>query len=441
MNKNSILEGSIYKGIMNFFIPIVMGTFFLQLYTTIDAMIVGKYIGKEALAAISGNTQLLIKLLIGFFTGLTSGASVVVAQAFGAGNKDKTNRSINASLIMAICFGIFTTIVGLLIIDIVLVMFRTPLDIVQYSKDYLEIYFIGVMTLVIYNMAASILRALGDSKSPFYILLIGAVVNIFLDLLFVVVLKTEVKGAAWATIISQGISAVLAMLKLCKVVKIDLNILKVDKQTTKEVCTIGLPLGLQSLMFTLSNISIQIGINGLGTDSVAAWATMGKLDFIFWIIVEAFGIAITTFVGQNYGAKQYDRCRGSIKAGFVIGFSTLIVVCALLLIFGKNLFYLFISDEVVINLATKMMFFMFPFFIVYLPIEIYSGALKGVGKVVPSSILCLVSICLFRCIYMAFVIYFDGGLYSVMLAYPMSWFLGSFCFMVYCFNGRWLKKA
>ena len=309
---NGITEGVIWQQLLIFFFPILLGTFFQQLYNTADAMIVGKFVGKEALSAVGGTTGTLINLLVGFFVGVSSGASVVVSQYYGAKQGDYVKKAVHTSLCVAIIGGVALLVIGEIFTPIALRAMGAPEEIMGYSVIYLRIYFLGTIGNLIYNMGAAILRAVGDSKRPLYFLIASCFTNIFLDLLFVVVFHMNVAGAAIATIISQYLSAFLVITRLLRTTdsyKLDVKALKVDMKILRKVVKIGLPAGLQSMMYSISNVLIQANINSFGTDTIAAWAVFGKIDGLFWMTMDAMGIAVTTFSGQNFGADKLDRVK------------------------------------------------------------------------------------------------------------------------------------
>ena len=308
---NQITEGVIWKQLLLFFFPILFGTFFQQLYNTIDAMIVGRYVGKEALSAVGGITGTLINLLVGFFVGLSSGATVIISQYYGAKRPKHVSLAVHTAIAFCLVGGIALMILGIILAPFALRATGTPAEIIPYAVLYMRIYFIGIIGNLIYNIGSGILRAIGDSKRPLYFLIVSCFVNIVLDLLFVVVFHMGVAGAAWATILSQLVSALLVIYVLTHTkesYRLMLRNIRIAPDMLARIIQIGFPAGLQSVMYSVSNVVIQAGVNGLGTDTVAAWTAYGKLDGLFWMMINAFGISITTFVGQNYGAKKNRTC-------------------------------------------------------------------------------------------------------------------------------------
>ncbi len=312
---NQITEGVIWKQLLLFFFPILFGTFFQQLYNAADAMIVGRFVGKEALSAVGGSTGMLTQMVVGFFVGLSSGASVIISQYYGAKRPEMVGYAVHTAMAFSIVSGIVMMVAGIWLAPFMLEAMGTPEDVMELSVLYLRVYFAGIIANLIYNTGAAILRAVGDSKRPLNILMVSCLINIAVDVVLVVFLKMGVLGAALATIMSQLLSAVLVVICLMKtrdMYRLDWRLVRLDGRMLKRIIRIGFPAGLQSVMYGLSNVIIQAGINSLGTNTVAAWAAYSKIDAVFWMMVSSFGIAITTFVGQNYGAGKMERVRKGV---------------------------------------------------------------------------------------------------------------------------------
>ncbi len=281
---NGITEGVIWQQLLLFFFPILFGTFFQQLYNAADAMIVGRFVGKEALAAVGGGTAGVIQVLVGFFVGLSSGATVIISQHYGAKHADKVSIAVHTSIAFSIIAGFVMMVGGIAIAPAVLEAMDTPADVMGPSVLYIRIYFLGLVGNLIYNMGSGILRAVGDSKRPLYFLIASCLTNIVLDVVFVVILKMGVAGAALATILSQALSAVLVIWVLMRTTdmhRLDIRKIHLDGQTLMRIIRIGLPAGLQSVMYSVSNVVVQASVNSLGTDVVAAWTAYGKIDSVF----------------------------------------------------------------------------------------------------------------------------------------------------------------
>lgn len=444
MEVNQITEGVIWKQLLIFFFPILFGTFFQQLYNTIDAVIVGKYVGKEALAAVGGTTGTLINLLVGFFVGLSSGASVIISQYYGAKNEEKVREAVHTAMAFSITGGIILMILGMIGAPIALKAMGTPEDIMNYAVVYIRIYFAGIIGNLIYNMGAGILRAIGDSKRPLYFLMTSCVVNIILDIVFVVIFRMNVAGAALATILSQLISAVLVIVVLMRskdVYQLILPKIRLHLEMVKRIIQIGFPAGLQSAMYSISNIIIQSSVNALGTDTIAAWTAYSKIDAIFWMIIGAFGISITTFVGQNHGAGKRERVEKGIKVCMKMTLVTSIIISVILYVFGGYIYQLFTDDAAVMEKGVEILHFMVPFFITYICIEILSGALRGVSDCwIPMLITCL-GVCVVRVLWILFAVPHNMTMKMVLVSYPLTWILTSVSFVIYYRFFSKLKKV
>lgn len=431
---NRITQGSIFGQLLLFFFPILFGTFFQQLYNTADAVVVGRFVSKEALAAVGGSTSVLINLLVGFFVGLSSGATVVISQYFGAKKADKVHWAIHTSVAFSIVGGIVMTVIGILGSRWALVAMKTPEDVMQPAIIYLQIYFIGMVPNLIYNMGAGILRAVGDSRRPLYFLIASCMLNIVLDILLVAVLKIGVAGAAIATITSQLLSAVLVIVTLMKtkdIFRLEWRKIRIDERMLGRIVRIGIPAGMQSVMYNISNIIIQAGVNTLGTDNVTAWATYGKVDGLFWMMISALGIAATTFVGQNYGAGRIDRVRKGAGACMAVAAVMTAVAGLALYHWGSYLILLFTTDPQVQEISIRLLHFMIPTLITYISIEVLSGTLRGVGDAWMPLIITGIGVCGVRVLWIMFVLPHFHSIIGAAFCYPLSWSLTTICFGVY----------
>ena len=323
VKENSITQGVIWKQLLIFFFPILIGTFFQQLYNTVDTIVVGQYVGTSALAAV-GTTSTLINLLLGFFVGVSSGATVIISQFFGAGDAKNVSKAVHTSMALALAGGLAIMVLGLLTARPSLVMLGVPQEIMGDALTYVNVYYCGIIASMIYNVGTGILRAIGDSRMPLYVLMVCCLVNIVLDLLFVLAFHWGVFGVAIATVLSQVVSAVLIMVRLMltrESYRVEIRRIRFDRGILRNVIRIGLPAGLQSVLYSVSNLVVQASINSFGTDAIASWAAIGKIDGFIWMVMSAFGIAITTFVGQNFGAQKYGRVKRSIKICLVMALS------------------------------------------------------------------------------------------------------------------------
>ena len=441
--ENQIVSGNILAQLLLFFFPILLGTFFQQLYNTADAMVVGRFVGKEALAAVGGSTSTLINLLVGFFVGLSSGATVVISQYYGAQKKDKVHWAVHTSVAFSIIAGIGMTILGIIGARPALMAMKTPDDVMNHAMVYLCIYFVGTIPNLLYNMGAGILRAVGDSKRPLYFLIASCFTNIFLDLLLVAVFHMGVAGAAIATIASQLLSAVLVMgclMKTTDLYRLEWKMVRIDRRMLQRIIRIGLPAGMQSVMYNISNVIIQTGVNALGTDPVTAWATYGKVDGLFWMIINALGIAVTTFVGRNYGAGRLDRVRRGTGVCMGIGVFLSVTVSAVICGGGHLLIDLFTTDATVRQISLRLVRTLVPTYITYIAIEVLSGTLRGVGDTLKPLIITGVGICLVRVLWILFVLPLRPDIITAGVSYPLTWSLTSIAFVLYYYFFSPLKR-
>lgn len=433
-NVNQITEGVIWRQLLLFFFPIVFGTFFQQLYNTIDTVIVGNFVGKEALASVGGSSTQIINLIVGFFTGLSSGASVVIAQFFGAQDERSVRQSLHTAYAFSILGSIVISIVGIVLAPSMLSWMHTPEEIMADSTLYLRIYFAGILFVFIYNMGSSILRAIGDSKHPLYYLIICCFMNIILDLLFVVLFHMGVLGVALATLISQAFSALLVTHKLMKsegILKLFIRQIRLYNSVLKSQLRIGVPAGVQSVMYSITNVIIQAALNGFGTDTAAAWSAFGKLDAVFWMVSSAFGISITTFVGQNYGAGKMDRIRKSTRVCLGIDFIASGLLVVFLLVGRTMLFRLFTNDAEVIRIGSEMLILITPWYIVFPFIEILSGALRGIADVVIPMIITMGGVCLLRIAWVVGALKIRPTIPAIIFSYPITWISTAVLFVIY----------
>lgn len=441
---HSITEGAIAKPLLALFFPIMFGTFFQQLYNTSDAVIVGNFVGKEALAAVGGPTGVLINLLVGFFTGLSSGATVIISQFYGARKDDNVNRAVHTSLLLAIVGGLCLTLTGLLFAPAALTAIGTPDDILQHSVLYLRVYFIGMIPSMIYNMGSGILRAVGDTKRPLYYLIFSCFLNIALDILFVAVLPLGVVGAALATVLAQLISAGLILFVLYRsqeTYQFVPSRLYFTSNILRNIVHIGLPAGLQSVMYSFSNVIIQSSVNSFGTDTIAAWTAYSKIDGLFWMTMGAMGVAVTTFAGQNYGAKQYDRIRRCVRISLLTTFAITIIISTVLLLCGPLVFRLFTEDSIVIDKGVAILRFMVPCYLTYICIEILSGAVRGAGNALIPMVMTCFGVCVLRIVWIFTAVPKWNSMTTVMMSYPITWVTTSVLFILYYASGVWLKHA
>lgn len=434
MSKNQITEGVIWKQLLFFFFPILLGTLFQQLYNTADTVVVGRFVGTQALAAVGGSTGQIVNLVVNFFVGLASGATVIIARYYGARDRIKLNNALYTAIALSIVGGIVTGIAGILLTPSLLKMMNTPADVIEGSTMYLRIYFAGIIFVFVYNIGSGILRAVGDSKRPLYFLIVCCFLNIFLDILFVVYLKLGVKGAAFATVISQAVSALLVILSLTKSVdiyRLRPNKIRFYKSLLIAIITIGLPAGLQSVMYGISNIIIQTSLNSLGTETVAAHTAFAKIDAIYWMISGAFSVSIITFIGQNYGARKFDRMKKSIKVCLLMDLIASLLLTTVMLLAGPYLLRLFTSDQEVIEIGMQIIHIIAPSYALFIFIEILSSSLRGMGNVVVPMLMTCGGVCVLRILWIFIFVRTHLSVTTILMSYPISWGFTAVLFIIY----------
>ena len=441
--KNGITEGVIWKQLLLFFFPILIGTFFQQLYNTVDTIIVGQFVGTEALAAV-GTTGTVINLLVGFFVGVASGATVIISQYFGANDRENLSKSVHTSMALAVTGGIVIMVIGIVTARPTMLAMGVPDDIMDDAVLYMNVYYLGIIGNLIYNIGTGVLRAIGDSRMPLYVLIVCCLANVVLDLLFVVVFHWGVFGVAFATILSQLISAVLLMIRLMgtqEAYHVELRKIRFHKDILKNVVRIGLPSGLQSVMYSFSNILIQASINSFGTTAIAAWAAIGKIDGFIWMVMNAFGIAVTTFAGQNFGARQYDRMKRCTRVGLSMCLGTIIALSALLFIFRYQLLMFFTGDAEVVNIGAQFCLVLAPSYFTFVFIEILSGAIRGAGEALQPMLITCIGVCGLCVVWILLMVPYWHTMQMVAMNYPVSWVITAVIFVIYYLRGKWLDRC
>ena len=444
VKQTDILTGSIPKQLLLFFLPIWFGTLFQQLYNTADTLIVGNFVGTNALAAV-GATGSFVNLLVGLFVGLCSGAGVVIAQSWGAHDPDAVDRQVHTALVLSVGIGAVLTVLGFVTAAPMMRLMGTPAEILDTSAQYLRIYFLGMIPQMLYNMGTNILRAIGDSKRPLYFLIAASLVNIALDILFIAGLGWGVTGAALATVLSQVASAVLTL--RCIVGSegmpwhIRLEKLRLHADVFKAICTIGVPAAAQSAMYNISNIFIQSSMNSFGTSTIAAWGVYGKIDFVFWMTINSLGIAITTFAGQNFGARLYDRVRQGARTCLAMTAGCTAVMSTVMYLAAEPLFRLFSNDPGVIAQGVQMMHFLAPAYLTYITVEILSGTLRGCGDVRVPTLITVFGVCGLRVLWLAVALPRWHSMAAVEFSYPLTWVTASILFLFYYTKGGWMRRC
>lgn len=441
MNRR-ITEGVIWKQLLIFFFPIMLGSFFQQLYNTVDTIIVGQFVGTVALAAVGGSAAQVVNLIVGFFTGISTGASVVITHHYGAEDEKGIFNAAHTAYAIALAGGLVLSLIGIFATPFLIHRMNTPEEVVPDSILYLRVFFAGMVFVFVYNMGSSILRASGDSKNPLLYLIVCCFVNIILDIFFVLGMGLGVFGAAFATLIAQATSAILVTRKLVKmkgILYLRPRRIRFHKTSFIQQMKIGLPGGFESTTFAITNIAIQASINAFGTETVAAWSAFGKVDAIYWMMSIAFGTSITVFVGQNYGAGKIDRVHKStwVCMGMDFGISAVMVI--VLILFRNFLFSLFTSDPDVIKIGSHMLIMIAPMYLVYVIIEVLNGMFRGVGDVLIPAVMTIFGICILRIIWLVFVMKEMPSIDGIVYSYPISWIFTALFFVIYYF-ARYRRK-
>ncbi len=472
----NLTEGVIWKSLLLFFLPLLFGSFVQTLYSMVDAMMVGRFVGETALSAVGGTDYMLIVLYIGLYSGLSTGANIVISQLFGAGREKELYRTSRTAMWIGLAFGVLLGIASYALTPAALEWLKNPADTMQEAVAYLQVYSVGIPAMVIYNMGAGILRGVGDSQSPTAVMVVSSVLNIVLDGLLIIVIPLGAAGAAAATVLAQIAAAVwiFAMtekrmkqyregknLPPCAVqnhagqnentkqngnteIVIDIgknspagrNIFADEKRdfgkkAAAKILKIGIPAALQSMTYSIANIITQVFVNGFGSGTVAAWAVFGKVDSIFWMAANTFGIAVTTYMGQNYGAGKYDRVRKGLRQGTFMIFLFTAGFTVFLWLFAGPMYRLFNNNEDLIELGVWMARNFAPFYFSYVGIETFSAVLRGIGEIKAPTFIMVGGICGVRILWLYLAVPYFQTFYSLMLVYPVSWIVSEVLFMSY----------
>lgn len=441
-NKNTLLmtQGNIWKLLITFSIPLIIGNLLQQMYNTVDSIIVGNFVGSNGLAAVGSGTA-LINLIIAFAQGASVGAGVVVSQYIGADKKDKIKISVHTSICISIILGLILSLLGIFASPSLLIMMKTPKVVLKSSILYLQIYCGGLIFNVIYNMATGILNAAGNSKKPLVYLAIASFTNIILDLLFIKMFKLGVMGAAIATDISQAISCILAIGYLLKVksdYKLYIKDLKINKETAVKIIKIGLPTAIQNMVISFSNVLVQSSVNAYGATAMAGYAAYLKIDGFNILPVLSISMAVTTFTGQNVGANRLDRVKKGMYSSLIMVLVYTVFIGAVLLIFSHQVLGLFTHSAQVIMYGQLAMKYFCPYYFLLGILNVLAGTVRGAGKGIPPMIILLFSMCIFRILWIKIALPFYSSIDGVFILYPISWLVGAILMILYTKFGKWL---
>lgn len=424
---SDMTEGQIWRHLLRFSIPMAIGLLFQQLYNTVDTLVVGRFVGQQAQAAV-GSTGAIINTVVGFCAGLATGASVVISQRYGAHDQRGLTKAVHTTIALTFVLSLLATVVGQLIIGPMLRFMQTPDDVLAESRSYLSIYFAGVSGILFYNIGSGILQAVGDSRHPLLFLIISALLNTVLDLLFVLAFGMGVEGVAYATILAQIVSALLILVMLTRSeggYGIRWRDVRIDRESLSMILKIGLPSSIQSAITAFSNVFVQSYINYFGSACMAGFGVYNKIDAFALIPVQSISMASTTFVGQNWGAGQPKRARDGIRTATLMSLSATAALGALVFLLAQPLMGFFSREAEVIQYGIRFIHIVTPFYVTLCFNQIYAGALRGVGDATMPTIIMLASFVVFRQIYLAVTRALGAGFIAVALAYPVGWIMCS----------------
>lgn len=425
MKKIDMTHGSLWDKILLIALPLAASGILQQLFNAADVAVVGQFVGKEAMAAVGANAP-VVNILITMFTGISLGANVVISRYTGRKDKENAENAAHTAILVAVISGFFILVLGQSIARMILEMMSVPSDCLDMAVLYLRVYLCGMPVIFLYNFEAAIFQSQGDTKTPLMCLIISGIVNVILNLFFVIVIGMTVNGVALATVISNGISSLLLFIFLLKgktPLTIEKQRFRIHADLLKEMLQIGLPAGLQGMVFSISNILIQSAVNSLGTDVVAGSSAAGNLEIIGYFVVNSFSQACTTIIGQNFGANQPERCHKTLMISLVESWIVGGTVSFLIIIFGKQLLRLFNSDPNVIAFGYQRIFWILSFEVINGTIDIISGAMRGYGESLTPALIALVCICGVRIVYIFTYFASHRSFTTLMLAYPISWII------------------
>ncbi len=440
--RNSMTEGSIWKKMLLFALPVFLSNVFQQLYNAFDAWCVGNYIDDNALAAVSSSGSLIF-MMVSFFNGVAMGAGIIIARAFGARDYEDMQRTIHTAIAFGLVTGILLTVAGILLTPMILVLMGTPDEVLPQSIEYFRFYFMGAIFTVMYNIFVGILHAVGDSKHPLYYLIFSTVINIILDMLFVAILGWGVGSAAIATTISQGISALLCFILLLRShtpYRVEIKKIRFHKESLLNILRYGIPSGVQNSVIAIANVFVQTNINSFGKAAMAGCGSYSKLEGFAFLPVTCFTQALSTFVGQNLGAKEYSRVKKGVAFGVICSCTMAEVIGVLSYIFAPQLIGFFSDSSEAILLGTEHMRTICLFYCLLAFSHCIAGVMRGAGKATVPMYTMLACWCLFRVSYIFVAVKYINQLTTVSWAYPITWFLSSIIFLIYFLKADWIHN-
>lgn len=437
-----LTEGTIWKKIIAFAIPIFLGNLFQQLYNTADSLIVGNFIGSDALAAVSSSGNLIF-LMVGFFNGIAMGAGVVIARYYGARKSEEVEKAVHTLVAFGLVAGVVLTIVGMLGTPYILQWMGTPESVLSNSVLYFRIYFAGSLGFVMYNIFVGILQSVGDSRHPLTYLIISSITNVVLDLLFIAVFRMGVGAAAAATIISQILSAILCFIRLVKSkeeYRIQVRKIRFDGNMMKQIITNGVPAGIQNSIIALANVIVQSNINAFGADAVAGCGAYSKIEGFGFLPINCFAMSLTTFISQNLGAKQYERAKKGARFGIICCITMAELIGILIFAFIPWLVGAFDNTSAVIYYGTTQARTVTLFYFLLALSHCLAAIFRGSGKSTVPMVVMLVCWCIIRITYITIAVRIVPVIQTVFWAYPLTWSLSSIIFMIYFFKADWIHN-
>ena len=428
---------------MLFALPLLGSSLIQQLYNTVDIFFVGNFVSDSNAMSAVGASALIVSLLVGFFTGMSVGAGVVVSLFYGEHDDKKLSQAVHTAIMIGLIGGIVLTIVGVIASPLLLQWMNTPPEILDMAVTYLRIYFLSLLSLLLYDMGVGILRAVGDSKRPLLYLAVGGVLNVLLDLIFVWLFQWGVTGVAVATLISQTVPAVLVMVHLLRVkqpYRIMVKKLRLHKEMVRRIFRVGIPAGVQSIVITLSKMVVQYHINSFGPDAIAAFTAYFKVELLLYLPIVSFGQAVTTFTGQNVGAGQYQRVQKGVRLGLLLGVLFTGCMATVVTLFGRQIYSCFTGDAAVIDKGMEVLLLTAPMYFLYVFLEVFSGAVRGSGSSAVPMVIVIANMCVLRVVLLTVLVPLWNTISAVAICYPITWFTTSFCLGIYYFKGRLYQK-
>ena len=436
-------SGVIWKELLLFSIPLLLGNLFQLLYNTVDSIVVGNFVGHQALAAVGASTP-LINMLIGFFMGVAAGAGVLVSRFFGARKLEELHIAVHTFVAFTFLFGVLMMVAGITLTPLFLQWMGTPADIMEMAVLYLRIYFLGIIPTMLYNSGAGILQAVGDSRRPLCFLTIASVLNIILDLVFVIQLNMGVAGVAWATLIAQTVSCILVAVTLLRSkesYQIIPKKIRIDKPMLMQIVRLGIPSGLQQMIVSFSNVLVMSYVNRFGSAAIAGFSSANKFDNFLGLPVNSFMLAITTFVGQNMGANQIERVKKGITTCIFMGIGIVIAIGIPAYLFSDLCIRMFSQEADVIYYGSWMMRTLVPFYSILNVAQVLTGAVRGTGNATVPMLVNVFYYCIIRQIFLAVAMMFVNSIVVVFWSYPLTWTLSAVTLFLYYQRGTWLKHS